>query len=125
MRYSTLNCYFCSSLGRSDLPNAGTATPKHPARLLTSSPMFCPQHACPCSFGIGHPAFVLCMYSCYLTHTHTHTHTHTQRFCACVCVLVYVCHRDAVSAYTEAARLDPRNPVYLSNRALAYLRLFR
>jgi hypothetical protein len=42
---------------------------------------------------------------------------------ACLCARV--CCRDAVAAYTEAARLDPRTPIYLSNRALAYLRLFR
>lgn len=33
--------------------------------------------------------------------------------------------RDAIKAYSEAAKLDPTNPVYLSNRALCYLRLFR
>jgi hypothetical protein len=43
-----------------NVPNKGTATPKHPAWLLTPSPMFCPQHACPYPFGV--PSCLCTMY---------------------------------------------------------------
>lgn len=33
--------------------------------------------------------------------------------------------REAIKAYSEASKLDPTNPVYLSNRALCYLKVFR
>lgn len=32
---------------------------------------------------------------------------------------------DAIKAYSEALKLDPGNPVYANNRAMAYLKVFR
>lgn len=34
-------------------------------------------------------------------------------------------YMEAISAYSEAIKHNPANPVYISNRAMAYLKVFR
>lgn len=34
-------------------------------------------------------------------------------------------YMDAIKAYSEALQLQPNHPVYASNRAMAYLKIFR